>query len=91
MRAKRADKREHQKVMLVTGIAAETPDLEIEALNDALDRLALIDRERAEIVEMRYFGGMEVTDIAEVLGLSESTVKRRWTAARMWLLDELKA
>jgi RNA polymerase sigma factor (TIGR02999 family) len=90
VRAKRAGKREHQKVALMTGIA-EAPDLEIEALNDALDRLAVIDRERADIVEMRYFGGMELVDIAHVLSLSESTVKRRWTAARMWLLEELTA
>jgi RNA polymerase sigma factor (TIGR02999 family) len=81
-------KREHQKVELTTGIAGE-PDLELESLNEALDRLASIDRERADIVEMRYFGGMEIADIAIVLGLSESTVKRRWNAARLWLLEAL--
>lgn len=90
VRAKHRQKREHQKVELQTSIAA-APDIEIEALNAALEALAAIDPQRADIVEMRYFGGMELTDIAHVLALSESTVKRRWTAARMWLLEALRA
>ncbi len=49
----------------------------------------MIDPEGADIVEMRYFGGMDIVDIATVLGLSESTVKRRWNAARLWLLEAL--
>lgn len=88
VRSKRRLKREHEKVELHTGIGGE-PDMELEALNAALDRLAVIDRERADIVEMRYFGGMEISDIATVLDTSESTVKRRWTAARLWLLDAM--
>lgn len=90
VRARRRLKRDHQKVELITNIP-DAPNLEAEALNAALDRLALIDPERAEIVEMRYFGGMELADVAHVLGLSESTVKRRWVVARMWLLEELRA
>jgi RNA polymerase sigma factor (TIGR02999 family) len=88
IRAKRALKREHEKVELSTGIGEE-PNIEIEELNAALERLATIDPERAEIVEMRYFGGMEIVDIAQVLHLSESTVKRRWATARLWLLEAL--
>lgn len=88
LRAKRRNKREHEKVELHTGIRGE-PDIGVEALSDALDDLARIDRDRAEIVEMRYFGGMEIAEIAAVLGCSEATVKRRWTAARLWLLDAL--
>lgn len=88
VRSRKRLKREHQKVELTTRIAGE-PDLELEDLNEALDRLAAIDRERADIVEMRYFGGMDIADIAIVLGLSESTVKRRWNAARLWLLEAL--
>ncbi len=90
VRAKHRQKREHEKVELHTGIG-EDPDIEVEALNAALDELAAIDPERAGIVEMRYFGGMELTDIAHVLSLSESTVKRRWRAARLWLLEALTA
>lgn len=88
LRAKRRLKREHDKVELHTGIP-EAPRIDVEELSAALDRLAAIDRERADIVEMRYFGGMEVADIAQVMALSEATVKRRWSAARLWLADAL--
>lgn len=88
VRSRKRLKREHEKVELTTGIVGE-PNIELEALNGALDALAAIDRERAEIVEMRYFAGMEIADIAAVLGTSESTVKRRWNAARLWLLEAL--
>lgn len=89
VRAKRRFKRDHEKVMLQTNFAGE-PDAEVEALNAALDRLASIDHDRASIVEMRFFGGMEIADIAQVMGMSESTVKRRWNAARLWLAVELR-
>jgi len=88
-RSKRRLKREHEKVELHTGYCGD-PNLEIEELNSALQLLAKIDPQRAEIVEMRYFGGMEIADIAQVLGISESTVKRRWNAARLWLLEVLR-
>lgn len=90
VRAKRRLKREHHRVELVTGIGAPR-DPDVEELSDALDRLAAIDRERAEIVEMRFFGGLEITEIAVVTGLSEATVKRRWASARLWLLEALRA
>jgi RNA polymerase sigma factor (TIGR02999 family) len=90
VRSRRRLKREHCKVELTTAIPG-APNIELEELNEALDRLATIDRERADIVEMRYFGGMEIADIATVLDISESTVKRRWNAARLWLLEALEA
>lgn len=89
VRARRTDKRRHEKVELLTGVGIGDPDYEIEALSAALEALGRIDPERAEIVEMRYFGGLEIGEIALVLGCSEATVKRRWTAARLWLLAEL--
>jgi RNA polymerase sigma factor (TIGR02999 family) len=88
VRSRKRVKREHQKVELKTGIP-DAPNAGLEDLNQALDRLAMIDPEGADIVEMRYFGGMDIVDIATVLGLSESTVKRRWNAARLWLLEAL--
>lgn len=88
VRAKRRAKRDHQKVELVTNIP-DAVNADLEDINAALDQLGRIDRERAEIVEMRYFGGMEIADIAVVLNLSESTVKRRWQAARLWLYEAL--
>lgn len=90
VRAKHAQKREHEKVELSTGIGDE-PNVEVEELNSALERLAEIDPERAGIVEMRYFGGMDIGDIAHVTGMSESTVKRRWNTARLWLLEALSS
>lgn len=89
VRAKGRNKRHHQKVELQTNIP-DVGNADLEEVNEALDRLAVIDRQRADIVEMRYFGGMEIADIAVVLKLSESTVKRRWQAARLWLYEALQ-
>lgn len=88
VRAKLADKREHQKVALTTSFERGR-HIDLNGLDQALIRLSQIDAQRAEIVEMRYFGGMTLADIAEVLDLSEATVKRRWTTARAWLLDAM--
>jgi RNA polymerase sigma factor (TIGR02999 family) len=58
-------------------------------LDAALNRLKEFNAEGAEIVEYRFFGGLQVQEIAEVLGVSEVTVRRRWTAARAWLKKEI--
>ncbi len=89
VRAKRTNKRHHLKVELKTTLP-DVGNADLDDVNAALDRLGSIDRQRAEIVEMRYFGGMEISDIAVVLNLSESTVKRRWQAARLWLYEALQ-
>ncbi len=60
-------------------------------LDDALNRLAAIDARQAQIVEMRCFGGLSVEEVAEALEISETTVKRDWTVARLWLRRELGA
>jgi RNA polymerase sigma factor (TIGR02999 family) len=88
VRSKHADKRAHHKVTLVTGYAGDRP-IDLNGLDQALLRLGSVDEQRAEIVEMRYFGGMTLGDIATVLSLSEATVKRRWMAARAWLIDAM--
>lgn len=67
--------------------AAEGPDLL--ALNDALLRLAQIDALKAQVVELRFFGGLSVDETAEVAGLSAATVKREWLLAKAWLFREL--
>jgi RNA polymerase sigma factor (TIGR02999 family) len=59
-------------------------------LDRALDELAQLDSRHARIVELRYFGGLENTEVATVLGVSESTVIRNWHLARAWLFDRLK-
>lgn len=89
-RRKNSDKRKHDLVTLCTDIPHVEPEVEIVALNRVMQELARIDPQRAAIVEMRYFGGMSLPDIAVVLDLSEATVKRRWASARAWLVDRLE-
>ena len=63
--------------------------IDILALDTALDKLAALDPQQAKIVELRYFGGMTVEEVAEALDISPATVKRHWTVARAWLHKEL--
>ena len=70
--------------------AAEAPDIEILALDAALDRLEAIDRRRSRLVELRFFGGLTVDETAAVLGVAPITVKRDWALARAWLYRELR-
>lgn len=70
-------------------IPAEERAQSILNLDEVLDRLARSDPQQAKVVEMRYFGGLKNTEIAESLGISERTVMRDWQAARLWLYREL--
>ena len=65
-------------------------DTDVLALNDVLERLALIDERRAKMVEMRFFGGMSVEDCATTLGISVRTVHYEWAHARAWLRGQLE-
>jgi RNA polymerase sigma factor (TIGR02999 family) len=60
------------------------------AVDEALTRFAGIDPERSRIVEMRYFGGLDLEEIADLMQVSRTTVKRHWSVARMWLHRELE-
>lgn len=62
---------------------------ELLALDEALENLAKVDEMKAKIVELRYFGGLSVEETAEVLGVSEITVKRHWRMAKAWLYGQL--
>jgi RNA polymerase sigma-70 factor, ECF subfamily len=62
---------------------------EIIDLHEALERLAILDPRRAEVVEMKYFGGLTYDEIAEVLKISAITARRDWEFARAWLHREL--
>ncbi len=87
-RSKGRGKRRHQKVELRTRVeGGQRFDLHL--LESALIRLGAIDAEMMELVEMRYFGGMTITDISDVTGWSEPTLKRRWHTARVWLADAM--
>ena len=70
-------------------VAAENRSEEIVALDDALKQLAVLDERKSRVVEMKFFGGLNIEEIAEVLKLSPETVKRDWRFARTWLLREL--
>ncbi len=62
---------------------------DVSAIDEALGELESFDPQRAQIVEMRFFGGMTEDEIAEVLGVSRRTVERQWCSARTWLYSEL--
>ncbi|MGD0462603.1 MAG: sigma-70 family RNA polymerase sigma factor [Tepidisphaeraceae bacterium] len=62
---------------------------EILALDEAMEKLAKLDSRQAEIVEMRFFAGMNVEEVAQALGVSKRTVEGDWTMARAWLMREL--
>jgi len=70
-------------------MSAPASDVDVEALNEAVERLAARDPRRARVVELKYFGGMTIEEIAEVTGTSPATVKRDWALARAWLHREL--
>ena len=80
----------HERLEEPDGLAANIKDPEtVLALDQALTRLAQKDRRQAQVVELRYFGGLTEEEIAEVCSLSSRTVKREWSAARAWLFAEL--
>ncbi len=70
-------------------VAAQARGVEVLALDEALDALSRIDRRKSRVVELRYFGGLNIEETAEVLGVSLDTVKRDWRMAKAWLLAEL--
>ena len=92
-RSRLAQRRRGSAVHVSLEVAAEAPDrsrsAEVLALNDALDRLAELDPEQQRIVELRFFAGLTVEEIAHVLGRSPRTVKREWQLAKAWLFREL--
>ena len=71
-------------------IASPLPDERLLDLNEALDRLSLLDERQGRIVELRFFAGLSIEETAAVLALSPSTVKREWATARAWLYREVQ-
>lgn len=70
-------------------VVAEKRDLDLVALDDALNNLAKLDPQQSRIVELRFFTGLSIEETAEVLGISPATVKREWTTAKALLYREL--
>jgi RNA polymerase sigma factor (TIGR02999 family) len=96
-RARRAAKRGGGAPALTLGAAESVADhssdsgVDVEALDEALTRLAALDSRQARVVELRYFGGLSIEEAAEALGISHATVEREWKTARLWLRRELEA
>ena len=88
-RSRASSKRSHRKVELSTRMDDAPQRVDLNLLHAALMRLRALDEQLMQLVEMRYFGGMTTADIAEVMGISEPTVKRRWQVARAWLADAM--
>jgi len=72
-------------------IAAPTTDDELIALSDALERFAVVDGPKAELVKLRYFTGLTTQEAAEILNISVPTADRWWAYARAWLFKEISA
>jgi RNA polymerase sigma factor (TIGR02999 family) len=71
-----------------TAVAADR-EVDLVALDEALDRLAKIDLQQSRVVELRFFSGLNVEETAEVLNISPATVKRDWSVAKAWLYREI--
>jgi RNA polymerase sigma factor (TIGR02999 family) len=70
--------------------APEAKELEVLALDRALDKLAQMDPRQSRIVELRFFGQFSIAETADLLGLSDATVKREWITARAWLYRSIR-
>ncbi len=65
-------------------------EMDLVALDDALNRLAALDPRQSRLIELRFFGGLSIEETAVVLGISPATVNREWAMARAWLQREMK-
>jgi RNA polymerase sigma-70 factor, ECF subfamily len=90
-RRKQAGKREGGDRVTLDESVAEAPQRSVDliALDDALTKLAALDPRQARVVELRFFGGLDIEQTAESLGISPATVKRDWTFARAFLQREM--
>jgi RNA polymerase sigma factor (TIGR02999 family) len=77
------------RLTLHESIASPQRDVDLLALDEALDRLAKLDSQQSQIIELRYFGGLSIEDTSGFLGISPATVKRSWASARAWLRREM--
>jgi RNA polymerase sigma factor (TIGR02999 family) len=88
---KRGNRTPHVDLSDVRDVARTEPSpVDFVDLDTALDELAKLDARQAQVIELRYFGGLDNAEIATVLGISEPTVVRDWRVARAWLFDRLQ-
>ena len=92
VRERRAAKRGGGQYHLSLNYADQTTrqsEIDLIALDEALNRLSALSERQSRIVELRYFSGLTIPETAEALGISSATVEREWSAARAWLYSEL--
>jgi RNA polymerase sigma factor (TIGR02999 family) len=80
---------DQQQISLTAADGEQKQTADLLALNEALETLGVIDPQRSQIVELRFFGGLTIEETAEVMGISTPTVERSWRVARAWLQTEL--
>ena len=79
-----------QKVEIDAEVLGASPKIEnVIAIDEALERLAQIDPRQSRLIELRFFAGLDVEEVAEVMGVAPSTIKREWRSAKAWLHREL--
>jgi len=89
-RARNAAKRDGGvRLSLTDDLGGKTRDLDVVALDDALNELAKLDPQQSRIVELRFFAGLSIEETADAMGISTATVKRHWETARLWLYREI--
>jgi RNA polymerase sigma-70 factor (ECF subfamily) len=92
-RAKNAERRGGDRTLIsitTQDVPAPERDIDLIALDEALEELAELDPQQAKIVELRYFSGCTVEEVAQILGVGKRTVDRDWQAARAWLFVRLE-
>jgi RNA polymerase sigma-70 factor (ECF subfamily) len=70
--------------------SSQKEEIDLLALDEALDRLSAVDPQRSRIVELRFFGGLSKEECAQVMGISPATVQRQWAGTKAWLHHELR-
>ena len=94
-RRQRADKRGGGATVIsldeVAAAAAQTPSVDVLALDEALDALSSFDARQCRVVELRFFAGLNIPEAADALGVSTATIEREWAMAKAWLHRRLSA
>lgn len=88
--AKRGGSDQQRLSITSAGALSAKPDLDLLALHEALEELAVVDPQQSRIVELKFFGGLSIEETAEVLNLGHATVERDWKMARAWLRRKLE-
>jgi len=88
-RAKRGGAAENLPLEKAAFIVSKEKSLDLVALDEALTRLAKFDERQARVVELKFFSGLDIDETAEVLGVSNATVRRDWNMAKAWLHQEI--